>query len=261
MRMNTLPRILVAIALLSHVTAQDTVPSAQDLAAKLSANIQDGSSLVRLKMDVRPSAGGAKTVFQLQIKARRTKAATDLIYQVLWPKDRKGESILLRKSIGGSASGTVFTPPDSLTPIAKMQDALLGSDLSYEDIVGNFFAWPQQAIVGTDTVDRVACQILESKPGKGDSSSYARVRSWIDMKRIVPLRVEKYSASGQLVKRIDTTRVAEDDTDRKVPASFIVQRPGQASVTELEGSNSRHDVSYSDADFTPAALRSASIAK
>ena len=138
---------------------------------------------------------------------------------------------------------------------------MLGSDLSYEDIVGNFFAWPQQAIVGTDTVDRVACQILESKPGKGDSSSYARVRSWIDMKRIVPLRVEKYSASGQLVKRIDTTRVAEDDTDRKVPASFIVQRPGQASVTELEGSNSKHDVSYSDADFTPAALRSASIAK
>ena len=86
-----------------------------------------------------------------------------------------------------------------------MKEAFFGSDLSYEDLVENFFAWDNQAIVGTETVDRVPCQILESKPGKGDRSSYAKVRSWIDVKRLVPLRVEKYLASGQLARRIDTT--------------------------------------------------------
>lgn len=248
---------LVVTALLSDAGAQDAAPTAQSLASRLSSNVQDGSSAVRLKMNFQQPGGGAKTVLQLQAKARRTKAGTDIIYTVLWPKERKGESFLLRKPADRSASGTTFAPPDSLRPIAssQMKEAVFGSDLSYEDLVDNFFGWDHQAIVGTETVDRVSCQILESKPGKGDRSSYGRVRSWIDVKRMVPLRVEKYLASGQLARRIDTTRVAKDDTDRPVPASLDVRRPGQNSVTEIEGSNSRHDVTYSDADFTPDALR------
>src|SRR5205823_6351089 len=126
----------------------------------------------------------------------------------------------------------IFSPPDSLGTItsSQMRDAVFGSDLSYEDLVDNFFAWEHQAIVGTETVDRVPCQILESKPGKGDRSIYGRVRSWIDVKRLVPLRVEKYLASGQLARRIETTRVAKDDKDRPIPASLTVRRAGQDSV-------------------------------
>jgi hypothetical protein len=253
---------LSVTVLLSQVRAQDAAPlSARDLSARLSANVQDGSSSVRLKLEIHGSADGPKTVLQLQVKARRTTTATDLVYQVLWPKERKGESFLLRKAADRVPSGAVFVPPDSLLPIStsKMKDAVFGSNLTYEDLLENFFAWEHQAIVGTETVDRVPCQILESRPGKGDRSTSARVRSWIDLKRLVPLRVEKYLDSGQLARRIDTTRVAKDDTGRLVPAGLAVRRPGQDSVTELEGSNSRHDVSYSESDFTPEALRALSI--
>ena len=41
--------------------------------------------------------GGGGTL-QLQIKERRTKSEVDLVYQVLFPKDRKGEAVLLRRS-------------------------------------------------------------------------------------------------------------------------------------------------------------------
>jgi hypothetical protein len=249
---------LGAALILPQIHAQDAAPDAKDLAARLSANVLDGSSLVRLKMEIK-QGGGEKVVLQLQVKARRTNAASDVMYQVLWPKDRKGESFLVKKSAGGSLSGSIFVPPNSVTPISsdKMKGGVFGSDLAYEDLVGNFFGWPQQAIVGTEVVDRVPCQILESKPGKGDHSSYSHVRSWIDTKRTIPLKIEKYS-SGQMVSRIITTRVAEDDTNRKVPASLSLQRAGQNSVTEIEGSNSRHDVSFSDADFSPEALRALS---
>lgn len=249
--------LLAITALLLDAGAQDAPPSAQNLAARLTTAMQDGSSSVRLKMEIQRPAGGPKTVLQLQMKARRAKAGTDIIYSVLWPKDRKGESFVLRNPAGRAPSGTTFTPPDSLRPItsSQMKDAVFGSDLSYEDLVENFFGWDNQVIVGTETVDRVPCQILESKPDKGDHSTYSRVRSWIDVKRMVPLRVEKYSTSGQLARRIETTRVAKDDKDRLVPASLMVRRPGQDSATEIEGSNSRHDVTYSDGDFTADALR------
>lgn len=249
--------LLGAALLVASATAQDAVPTAKDLAAQLGNNLQDGSSIVSLKMIVsQPSAGG-KTSLNLRLKSQRNQGSTDLVYQILWPRERKGEGFLLRKSGNRAATGSLFTPPDSLVaiPAAKMKDGIFGSDLSYDDLVENFFAWDHQSIVGTETVDRALCQILESKPGGGERSGYSKVRSWIDTKRMVPLRVEKFSDSGKLVKRIDTTRVAKNDLGKSIAASFTIQRPGQDSLTEIEGTNVKHGVTFTPADFTPEALR------
>ena len=135
-----------------------------------------------------------------------------------------------------------------------MTEALFGSDLSYQDVIENFFGWENQTIVGTEALNRVSCLILESTPGKGHPSNYARVRSWIDSRRLVPLRVEKYLPSGQLARRIDTTRVATDDKGRFIPADLTVHGSRGDSVTDLDGSRIRHDVVYTDREFTPEGL-------
>jgi hypothetical protein len=227
--------------------------TAGDLASKLSALRQDGASYVRLRMDTK---GGT---LQLQIKQRMTKNSSEVVYQVLFPKDRKGESVLLKRS-GRSSSGSVFLPPNTVKPIGDMKDSMFGSDLTYEDIIDNFYAWDQQAIVGTEAVDGVNCQVLESKPGKGDRSSYGSVKSWIDSKRMVPLRIEKYSGSGQLVRRIDTTRVVAD-AGHHIPANLAVTSARQGSTTQIDGSRIKHDVNYTDADFTAEALKEVAAPK
>lgn len=234
-------------------SAAESAPAmpASELASRLSALQQDGTSYVRLKMEIK---GAAKETLQLQIKQRRTKGATEIVYQVLFPKERKGESVLLRKIGSRAASGSTFTPPNTVRPINSLKEPLFGSDLSYEDIVENFFAWDRQAIVGTGEVDGVNCQILESKPGKSDRSTYGSVRTWIDPRRVVPLRVEKYSASGQVLRRIDTTRVVSD-AGRQIPANLVVQGQRANFTTELDGSRIRHDVAYTDADFTEEGLK------
>jgi hypothetical protein len=254
---------LLGISLCSvTVRAEDPAPTAAALAASLSAGLQDGSAVVRLKLDVRQPTAGGTTALQLQIKSRRTKAATELVYQVLWPKERKGESFLVRKTPGNAATGSIFLLPDTLRPLtaAQLKEGIFGSDLAYEDLVENFYSWEHQAVVGTESIGRLTCQILESKPGKGDHSSYSVVRSWIDPKKMVPMRIEKF-VGGQMVRRIETTRVAEDDTDRPVPASLSVQRAGKDSVTELEGSKSRHGVTFTDADFAPEGLKTVTTPK
>lgn len=251
-------RVLLGICFMI-VTAlgQEAAPSAQALAAQLDSSLQDGSSVVRLKMEIRQPTNGNKSVMQLQVKSQRNKRSTDILYQIFWPKERKGESFLLRREGEHAPTGAVFTLPDSLlllTP-AKMKDGIFGSDLSYDDLIENFFTWKNQAIVGKELVDRVECQILESKPGKGDRVTYPKILSWIDTKRMVTLRVEKYTDSGKLAKRIDTTRVAKDDTGRPVASSFSLQRSGVDSITEIEGSNSKHNVNFPVGDFEPEALR------
>ena len=133
-----------------------------------------------------------------------------------------------------------------------MNEGLFDSDLSYQDAVENFFAWKKQTLIGSETINGVNCQILESKPDSSSVSVYAKVRSWIDPQRFVPLRIEKYSSSGGLVRRIDVTRVARDEKHNPIPASLTVHGPRKNSVTEFNGARIDQDVQFTDADFTAA---------
>jgi hypothetical protein len=248
----------LALLTSSSAGAADTeaaAMSAKNLADRLSA-LQDGASYVRLRLEVKQPGDTTNTVLQLQIKERRTKSATDVLYQVLWPKERKGEAVLLHKAVGSPPAGSLFTPPDKVSTLnaSQMNGALFGSDLSYQDVIENFFAWENQAIVGSEVLNRVSCLILESRPGKGELSTYASVRSWIDPRRLVPLRVEKYLPTGRLARRIDTTRVGTDDKGRSIPADLTVRGPRENSVTDLDGSRIKHDVAYADREFTPEGL-------
>ena len=241
----------LTLAFSSRAAESSSPMTANDLASRLSALRQDGASYVRLRMEIK---GATKETLQLQVKERRTESSSEVLYQVLYPKERKGESVLLRKIGNGPASGSVFVPPNTLRPIDDLKESLLGSDLSYEDVVDNFFAWDQQAIVGTEEVDGVKCTILESKPGKDQRSIYASLRSWIDVRRLVPLRVEKYASSGQLLRRIDTTRVVAD-AGHQIPAHLAVSGARPDSSTLLDGSRIRHNVTYTDRDFTIEGLK------
>ena len=251
---------LLAISGSGAANTDQPAISAQDLAARLAA-VQDGSSYVRLRMEVKKPDGSTKLALQLQIKQRRTKTATDLVYQVLWPKERKGEAVLLHKADGHSPSGSLFRPPDQLhsLDVSQMNEALFGSNLSYQDIVENFFAWDNQSMAGTEVLNGINCLILESRPGKGDSSTYTSVRTWVDSRRFVALRIEKYVQAGQPARRIETTRVVTDDLGRSIPGNLLVRSTRGDSVTDLDGSRIKHDVAYADREFTPEGLREVSI--
>jgi len=227
--------------------------SPNDLASRLSA-VQLGSTMIRTRMEMQ-TPDGNKRVLQLQIKERRTKSASDLIYVVLWPKERKGEAVILHQDAEGAPRGTVVASPGQAKPLdaGQMDGALFGSDLSYQDAVENFFAWKNQAVVGSETVDGVECQILESKPDKAGVSIYGKVRSWIDLHRLVPLRVEKYSTAGKLMRRVETTRVARDQQDRFIPGNLTVRGP-KGTATELNGARIEQGQQFTDRDFTPEAI-------
>jgi hypothetical protein len=253
MSLRFLPILAVVILSCAALAAPD--PAAAELARQLAAK-QEGSSYVRLRMAV---AGGAKETLQLQIKSRVSRGNAEIVYQVLFPKERKGEAVLLRKT-GGRFSGAVFTPSGSVRPLgaAQMDEPLFGSELTYEDVVDSPFTWDEQAIVGEEAIDRVSCQILESRPGKGHRSSYASVRTWVDPRRIVPLRIEKYGEGGRLLRRISTTRILLDGDD-SIPANLAVRGPRGGAPTELDGSRIKRGVAFADAEFTPEGLKEMAV--
>lgn len=234
---------LAFIALPSVTFAQD---SGTQLAAGLRGKEQ-GSSSVRARMQL----GGGNQVLQLQIKSRVSDASSDIVYQILFPKERKGEAVLLHRS-GEKFTGAAFTLPDSVKPIGEMTQPLFGSALTYEDVIDSPFTWPQQAIVGTETLDNIQCQILESKPGK-HHSSYASVKTWADPRRLVPLRIEKYDSSGKVVRRINVTRVLLEGSD-SLPADLRVEG-SRGAPTVVMGAGIKRNVTFTDAEFTADGLK------
>ncbi len=251
--------ILAALSVGSVRAADPATPatstmSADELAAKLDA-VGQGNATIRTQLEVRTNGGG-KRVSQLQIKQRRTKDATDLVYSVLWPNDQKGNAVILHQKAGEAPTGSVIDPANKVRALkpSDMSEGLFDSDLAYQDAVENFFAWKKQTLVGTETVDNVSCQILESKPDSSSETIYGKVRSWIDPARLVPLRIEKYSPSGELVRRIDTDRVARDEKHNNIPAGLVVHGPRKNPVTKFNGAGIKQDMTFTDADFTPAAV-------
>ena len=222
--------------------------NASELAARLGAAVEDGEATTRARMKI-PSGG----VLQLQIKSRRARGQSAVSYEILWPAERKGETVLLRQTAGRGVEGWSKAPSGESTPIdrARMAEGLFGSDLSYEDAIVNFYRWGRQSLAGTEKIGAAECAILESRPGPKDVTAYGWVRSWVDVRRLVPLRVEKYDRAGRLVRRIDARQVAKDDTGRQVPAALSVQQAGRGTVTEIEGANIRHDVRHAEEDFAP----------
>ena len=237
--------------------------SAKELANKLSTLQQDGSSYIRLRLNVDEPPGTKKTALQIQIQQRRSATSTDVIYQILWPKERQGESVLLQKSGTQAATGIHFVPPATSTSLGaqNMKDSLFGSDLAYADLIENFYAWDSQNLVGEEMIGKVNCQILESKPGNNQSSIYTSVRSWVDTDRLVPLRVEKFLSPGKLVRRIETRLVTKEDNGQHIPANLDVQDLRKNSITEIEGSRLNTRVNYEDKDFTLEALKEIKKAK
>ncbi|HZE58740.1 MAG TPA: outer membrane lipoprotein-sorting protein [Chthoniobacterales bacterium] len=233
----------ICLALPQFASADDT---GSQLAAKLRTK-ESGSTFVRIRMQA------GNQILQVQIKSRASAGAADIVYQILFPKERKGESVLLHRS-GNKFSATSFTPPSTIKQIGagEMNQALFGTDLSFEDIIDSPFAWSQQAIVGTQDIDRFPCQILESKPG-GHTSSYASVKTWVDPRRMVPLQIEKYDSAGKVVRRINITRMLLDGGD-SLPADLEVSGP-RGSVTHITGSSIKRGLNFPETEFTADGLK------
>jgi hypothetical protein len=255
--------IMVLLSAASPSIAGDKTSTAAELAASLSKSIEDGQSSAKLRLTIKPKAGKEKTSLQVQIKARRSAAKTEVVYQVLWPNDHKEKAFVLRKQRGRAPEGSVLRLPDTISPLkrANMKDSVFGSDLAYEDVVENFFRWEKQSLAGNEKIRRVKCIILESKPGANNPTHYGSVRSWIDPRKLVPMRVMKYDRSGKLAVTIVTDDVSKNDRTVNVPSELTVSREGSGTVTTVQGTGIRHDVRYSNKDFTPAGLTNLKLSR
>jgi hypothetical protein len=261
--MKILPLLFLGILTLLWFVAADcwANPTGEDPVARqlITAVLEAGKTTglrVRSKLIVTTSNPEQRDVKQLLIKSRSDGKNTDTLYQILWPAEFKGQSLLVKKSPGHSVSGVLFEPPDTVKKLtsALMAQSFFGSDLLIEDLAEDFWEWPSQKTVGEEMVKDKTCKIVESRPGSSASTSYSLVKTWISPELALPLRVEKYGKDRRLVRRIMADRIMNVD-NHWTAATIIVDSARAGSRTTLEGSKADRDLALPAADFTIEAVK------
>ena len=93
-----------------------------------------------------------------------------------------------------------------------LKQSLMGSDLSYEDMMENrkLTEMYDAKVIGEETIDERKTWVLQLN-AKVDDASYDSRKVWIDIERYVPLREELFAKSGQLLKRTELKDVKKID--------------------------------------------------
>lgn len=252
-------RLLLALAFtVGFVFAEEPAKSwsAAELIATVKAAKPKGGLLIRVRMEQTKPDG--KSLVLAQIKRRDlADGQTEQLFQVTFPKERKGEALLLRTKRGSSFSAELFTPgqpPKKLTAADKRQP-VFGTDMTLEDVLADFLDWTKHSIVGKEKVHSGECVIVESLPAK-EGSTPSKVRSWIDEKRYIAWRVQIFDGGKEPARVVEAEDVMRLPSGYWCPRTFTVSTPAKGTQTKIAGTGS-NEQEFTDADFSAATIQAA----
>jgi hypothetical protein len=109
--------------------------------------------------------------------------------------------VLLHMSVSGHVTIETVLPGEkaaSVLPFEHWNDALMGTDFSYEDMVESQFFWKHQELLAQEKYGARDCFVLKSKSDPQDRTYYDSVTSWIDRSILFPVhQVKTPRGTGQ----------------------------------------------------------------
>jgi hypothetical protein len=136
---------------------------------------------------------GKRTNYKLAAKARWFPDGLRVLSELTAPGGEK-TILLVHMSDTGKITIEAQLPGEkaaSVVPYEHWNDALVGTDFSYEDMVESQFFWKRQELLAPEKYGARDCFVLKSTSGAAERSHYDTVTSWIDRKIMFPVHVVK----------------------------------------------------------------------
>lgn len=152
-----------------------------------------------------------------------------------------------------------YTPASDRTILISghmLRQSVMGSDLSYEDVMEDqrLIALYHAVVTGEEALGGRPCWVLELT-SRGEEIAYHKRKIWVDKARDVVLREERYAKSGTLLKTTDVLSV-ERVKGRWVGTRVVFKdalKEGKGTEFRLE--SIEFDAVIPDHLFTKASLR------
>lgn len=181
------------------------VPTAESIINRIDKNLNSDSRIVTSKMIIN-SARGSRTV-----EAKTwSKGDFDAFTEYLSPPRESGTKMLKTKD-----QLWIYSPTTDRTIQISghmLRQSVMGSDLSYEDMMNNESLSESYSskVTGSEIFQGADCYILELKAIKNDVA-YPKRMLWVHKKYYVPLKEELYAKSGKLLKRMELSDLKQID--------------------------------------------------
>ncbi|UCF04565.1 MAG: outer membrane lipoprotein-sorting protein [bacterium] len=176
-------------------------PTGEEIMRRIDENLVVESAVSRATMIIH-GRSGTRTITS---KAWR-KGRNNSLVEYLSPPREKGKKML---RLGDKIWNYVPEPNDRIITISGhlLRQAVMGSDLSYEDITENdrLVERYEAVVTGEEQYEGRPCWVIGMTATAKDVAYHSR-RVWVDKERWLPLKEERFAKSGRLLK---TTRITE----------------------------------------------------
>lgn len=205
---STISILCISAPIVTPAQAQITSAQAQNATAILNRvddNINSNTSITKSNMIIY-GRRNSRTVTSIGYAQGKNQSFSEY----LAPEREKGTKMLKLEN-----NLWIYSPSTDRTIQLSghmLKQSLMGSDLSYEDMMENrkLTEMYNAQVVGRDTIDGRETWVLLLK-AKVEDASYDSRKVWVDTQRYVPLREELYAKSGQLLKKTELKDVKKID--------------------------------------------------
>lgn len=153
----------------------------------------------------------------------------------------------------------IYSPSTDRTILISghmLRQSLMGSDLSYEDMMEErrLSDMYDATISGTEVIEGVECWILSLEATEKDVA-YQSQKIWVDQSRYVPLKTELYGKSGRLLKMVKSWDFKKSGAYWYPEKSTYRDVLKEGEGTELFLDSVEFDVPLAERIFSKASLR------
>ena len=236
---------LLTFLFLGSLTAQN----ANQILEKVDANMSSKNRIVESSMIIHGKRN-SRTITSLSYSVGDKKSFTEY----LSPARERGTKMLKLED-----KLWIYSPStDRIIQISghMLRQSLMGSDLSYEDMMDDRKLTDvyTATVVGEEDIDGRKCYILELKAIVVDVAYHTR-KMWIDTERFVPLKEDLFAKSGKLLKQTTLSDVKKIQ-GRWFPTTMVYKDMlKQGNGTEFIVSSMKFDQEIQEYIFTKAALK------
>ncbi len=230
------------------VTAQEP-PSGEDILKRVDANIGSDNKISVAEMTIH-GRRGSRTIKSRSWLQGQEKSFTEY----LAPAREAGTKMLKL----GDQLWIYIPSTDRTIKISghMMRQSVMGSDLSYEDMMEDpeLLKLYHANVTGEEVILDRACWVLELT-AKVKNAAYHSRKIWVDKERYVSLREDRFARSGKLLKTFEVKEIRRIQ-NRWVPIHMIfkdVLKSGKGTEFVLE--DIEFNASIPEHIFTKASLR------
>jgi hypothetical protein len=217
--------VVMAMVASAWVIGSSLPALADEQAEKLLEGIRLGTTLQHGKLDGHLRKDGKRTPLSLHLRGE------DITFQFHTDNQWRGFHMQLHE---GRANLFETVGAKAVRfPSHKIGEAIIGSDVTYEDLSLRFLYWKDAKVVGQEKIKTQSCyKIRLINPGK--EGRYSLVYIWVHQKYGALMQVAGYNAQGQLLKRFHVTELMTVDKVQTLKKMNVeTYQPGTNKVTGI----------------------------